>query len=60
MMFNGMDPSSVLAASGNPAVPGLGFRFDADKRWPYPNPIGLAAVMVESMGKGRGDCRTRC
>jgi hypothetical protein len=44
-MFTGMDPFSVLGASGNPAVPGLGFRFDADERWPYPNPTGLAGVM---------------
>jgi hypothetical protein len=44
-MFNGMDPFSVLGASGNPAVPGLGFRFDADERWPYPNPTGLTSVM---------------
>src|SRR5690349_19164479 len=44
-MFNGMDPFSVLGASGNPAVPGLGFRFDADGRWPYPNPTGLAGLM---------------
>ena len=28
-----------------PAVPGLGFRFDTDERWPYPNPTGLAGVM---------------
>ncbi len=44
-MFNGMDPFSVLGASGNPAVPGLGFRFDADERWPYPNSTGLTSVM---------------
>jgi hypothetical protein len=42
-MFNGMDPFSVMGASDNPAVPGLGFRFDADERWPCPNPTGLAA-----------------
>jgi hypothetical protein len=44
-MFNGLDPFSVLGASGNPAVPGLGFRFDTDDRWPYPNPTGLTGVM---------------
>jgi hypothetical protein len=37
-MLNGMDPFSVLGASGNPAVPGMGFRFDTNDRWPYPNP----------------------
>lgn len=31
-MFNGMDPFSVLGASGNPNVPGLGFRYDEDER----------------------------
>jgi hypothetical protein len=44
-MFNGFDPFSVLGASGNPDVPGLGFRYDTDERWPYPNPTGLAGVM---------------
>jgi hypothetical protein len=44
-MFNGMDPFSVMGASGNPDVPGLGFRFDTDVRWPYPNPTGLDGVM---------------
>lgn len=44
-MFNGMDPFSVLGASGNPAVPGIGFRFDTNERWPYPNPTGLEGVM---------------
>jgi hypothetical protein len=44
-MFTGIDPFSVLGASGNPTVPGLGFRFDTDERWPYPNPTGLAGVM---------------
>jgi hypothetical protein len=44
-MFNGLDPFSVLGASGNPAVPGLGFRYDTDDRWPYPNPTGLKDVM---------------
>jgi len=44
-MFNGMDPFSVLGASGDPAVPGMGFRFDTNERWPYPNPTGLDGVM---------------
>jgi hypothetical protein len=45
-MFNGLDPFSVLGASGNPAAPGLGFRYDANERWPYPNPTGLPGVMI--------------
>jgi hypothetical protein len=44
-MFNGIDPFSMLGASGDPEVPGLGFRYDADDRWPYPNPTGLDGVM---------------
>jgi hypothetical protein len=44
-LFNGLDPFAVLGASGNPAVPGLGFRYDKDERWPYPNPTGLEGVM---------------
>lgn len=44
-MFNGVDPFSALGASGNPNVPGLGFRYDTDERWPYPNPTGLRGIM---------------
>jgi hypothetical protein len=44
-LFNGIDPFSVLGASGDPNVPGLGFRYDEDERWPYPNPTGLEGVM---------------
>jgi hypothetical protein len=44
-MFNGLDPFSVLGASGAPEVPGLGFRYDTRDGWPYPNPTGLAGVM---------------
>jgi hypothetical protein len=45
-MFNGLDPFSVLGASGHPAAPGLGFRYDTSARWPYPNVTGLPGVMV--------------
>ena len=44
-MFNGVDPFAMFGCSGDPAVPGLGFRFDTDDRWPYPNPTGLEGVM---------------
>jgi hypothetical protein len=44
-MFNGIDPFAMLGASGVPEVPGLGFRYDKDERWPYPNPTGLEGVM---------------
>lgn len=44
-MFDGIDPFSILGASGDPAVPGLGFRYDTSDRWPYPNPTGLTGIM---------------
>ncbi|MGD2030591.1 MAG: hypothetical protein PVG86_11725 [Desulfobacterales bacterium] len=44
-MFNGLDPFSVLGASEDPTIPGIGFRYDTDDRWPYPNPTGLKDVM---------------
>jgi hypothetical protein len=44
-MLNGADAFAVMGASGDPAVPGLGFRYDTDERWPTPNPTGLAGVM---------------
>ena len=44
-MFNGIDPFVMLGASGEPDVPGLGFRYDTDDHWPYPNPTGLPGVM---------------
>ena len=44
-MFDGIDPFVMLGASRDPAVPGLGFRYDTNERWPYPNPTGLAGVL---------------
>ncbi|GAB3678557.1 hypothetical protein [Saccharopolyspora tripterygii] len=43
-MFDGIDRFSMLGASGDPDVPGLGFRYDQDDRWPVPNPTGLEGV----------------
>jgi hypothetical protein len=43
-MFDGIDRFSMLGASGNPDVPGLGFRYDTDERWAVPNPTGLPGV----------------
>ncbi len=43
-MFDGIDRHVVLGASGNPDVPGLGFRYDTDDRWSLPNPTGLPGV----------------
>lgn len=43
-MFDGLDRFSVLGASGNPEVPGLGFRYDMKDSWFLPNPTGLEGV----------------
>ncbi|MEW5873700.1 MAG: hypothetical protein AB1752_00785 [Candidatus Zixiibacteriota bacterium] len=43
-MFDGIDPFTALGASGNPDVPGLGFRFDTDERWALPNLTGREGV----------------
>ena len=43
-MFDGIDRHTVLGASGDPNVPGLGFRYDKDTRWSIPNPTGLQGV----------------
>lgn len=43
-MFDGIDQFTVLGASGDPDVPGLGFRFDTDERWPVPNVTGRDGV----------------
>lgn len=43
-MYEGINPLSVLGASGAPKVPGLGFRYDIDERWPLPNVTGLSGV----------------
>jgi hypothetical protein len=43
-MFDGIDRFTVLGASGDPDIPGLGFRYDEDERWALPNPTGLPGV----------------
>jgi hypothetical protein len=43
-MFDGVDRFSILGASGDPEVPGLGFRYDEDERWSVPNPTGREGV----------------
>jgi len=43
-LFNGINPFAILGASGDPRMPGLGFRYDTDDRWPLPNPTGLEGV----------------
>lgn len=43
-MFNGMDPFSVLRASGKTDVHVLDFRYDIGERWVLPNPTGLQGM----------------
>ena len=44
-MYGGINPLTILGASGDPEVPGLGFRYDLDNRWPLPNVTGLPGVL---------------
>ncbi len=43
-MFNGVNSYSILGASGDPEVPGLGFRYDQREDWAIPNVTGLNGV----------------
>ena len=43
-MFDGMDRHSVLGASGDPDIPGLGFRYDFTENMSVPNVTGLTCV----------------
>lgn len=43
-MYEGINPFSILGASGDPDVPGLGFRFDMLPGKPLPNVTGLEGV----------------
>ena len=44
--FDGIDRLTILGASGDPAVPGLGFHVATDSRWALPNPTGLEGVFT--------------
>lgn len=57
-MFDGISSFSVLGASGDPEVPGLGFRFDTDERWPVPNVTGLPGVFEAHCPPHYPDMRT--
>jgi hypothetical protein len=43
-MFDGIDRHTTLGATGDPNVPGFGFRYDTDERWSIPNVTGLPGV----------------
>ena len=38
--YDGIEHMALLGASGEPDIPGLGFRYDTDPRWGTPNPTG--------------------
>ena len=44
-MFNGIDPFSMMGASGDPDVPGLGLDAQTHGDWPYPNVTGKAGLI---------------
>ncbi len=44
-MYDGLNPFSVLGASGDPDVPGLGFRFDMIPDQPLPHITGLEGIL---------------
>ncbi len=44
-MYDGLNPFSILGASGDPSVPGLGFRFDMLEGEPLPHVTGLEGLL---------------
>jgi hypothetical protein len=42
--FDGMDWTVILGASGDPKIPGFGFRYDTSEWWAVPNITGLPGV----------------
>src|SRR5919108_605484 len=42
--FDGMDWMVILGASGDPKIPGFGYRYDTSERWTLPNITGLPGV----------------
>jgi hypothetical protein len=45
-MFDGIDPFSMMGASGDPSAPALGFDHQERDDWPYPNVTGKAGVLA--------------
>ncbi|HEU4481122.1 MAG TPA: hypothetical protein VFS18_04490, partial [Actinomycetota bacterium] len=43
-MYDGIDRHTIFGATGDPNVPGLGFRYDEDERWSLPNATGIPGV----------------
>ncbi|MGL4237655.1 hypothetical protein [Tabrizicola sp.] len=56
-MYTGINPFTVLGASGDPAVPGLGFRFDMLDGNPLPHFTGLPGVFEAHVPPHHADMR---
>ena len=56
-MYTGINPFSVLGASGDPTVPGLGFRFDMIEGDPLPHFTGLPGVFEAYVPPHQKDMR---
>ena len=56
-MYTGLNPFSVLGASGDPAVPGLGFRFEMLEGNPLPHVTGLPGVFEAHVPPHHADMR---
>lgn len=56
-MYTGINPFTVLGASGDPAVPGLGFRFEMLERYPLPQVTGLPGVFEAHVPPHHADMR---
>jgi hypothetical protein len=56
-MYTGINPFVVLGASGDPAVPGLGFRFEMLEGNPLPHVTGLPGVFEAHVPPHHADMR---
>jgi hypothetical protein len=56
-MYTGLNPFSVLGASGDPAVPGLGFRFELKEGNPLPHVTGLPGIFEAHVPPHHPDMR---
>jgi hypothetical protein len=56
-MFTGLSPFTVMGASGDPTVPGLGFRFDMIPGNPLPHFTGLPGIFEAHVPPHHADMR---
>lgn len=56
-MYTGLNPFTVLGASGDPAIPGLGFRFQMLDGDPLPHITGLPGVFEAHVPPHHADMR---